>query len=67
MKNSSMIQNEKYVHYIFWKSDNFKRLLKFIIIVKEAVFQMFTITVHVFGWLLNKMGKAQRFDEASYV
>lgn len=42
-------------------------LLKFIIIVKEAVFQMFTITVHVFGWLLNKMGKAQRFDEASYV
>ena len=67
MKNSSMIQNEKYVHYIFLKSDNFKRLLKFIIIVKEAVFQMFTITVHVFGWLLNKMGKAQRFDEASYV
>lgn len=49
MKNSSMIQNEKYVHYIFLKSDNFKRLLKFIIIVKEAVFQMFTITVHVFG------------------
>lgn len=24
-------------------------LLKFIIIVKEAIFQMFTITVHVFG------------------